>query len=162
MAFLQLEDLVGTVEIIVFPNIYERTASFIREDAVIAVSGSINFKEEEVPKILADRIWEIKNKESFAEGKTIKLRITSETDEHEEQKKLEKIKHILEEHKGDAPVIIFTGRGILKTEGDLWVAPSEELKTKLEDLLGEKNVKMQVFKNDAKKAFQNEKEQKNE
>ena len=59
-------------------------------------------------------------------------------------------------------MIIFTGRGILKTEGDLWVTPNEELKTKLEDLLGEKNVKMQVFKNDAKKAFQNEKEQKNE
>ena len=162
MAFVQLEDLVGTVEIIVFPNVYERSASFIREDAVIAVSGSVNFKEEEVPKILADRIWEIKSKEPFTEGKTIKLRITAETDETEERKKLEKIKHILAEHKGDVPVIIFTGRGVLKTEGDLWVTPHEELKIKLEDLLGEKNVKMQISKSDEKKIFQNEKEQKNE
>jgi len=142
MAFVQLEDLVGTVEIIVFPNVYERTASSIREDAVIAVSGSVNFKEEEEPKILADRIWEIKSKEPFPEGKTIKLRINSETDETEERKKLEKIKHILSENKGDIPVIIFTARGVLKTEADLWVSSNEELRKKLEDLLGEKNVKM--------------------
>ena len=42
------------------------------------------------------------------------------------------------------------------------MAPHEELKKKLEDLLGEKNVKMQISKSDEKKIFQNEKEQKNE
>lgn len=54
MAFVQLEDLYGTVEVIVFPNVYERSVSCIREDSIIAVKGTINFKEEEAPKILAN------------------------------------------------------------------------------------------------------------
>ena len=56
MAFLQLEDLYGTTEVVVFPNVYERCASFTEADQVIAVRGTLNFREEEAPKVLADEI----------------------------------------------------------------------------------------------------------
>ncbi|MGN0714532.1 MAG: OB-fold nucleic acid binding domain-containing protein, partial [Anaerovoracaceae bacterium] len=56
MAFLQLEDLYGVTEIVVFPNVYERCAAFTEVDQVIAVRGTLNFKEEEAPKVLADEI----------------------------------------------------------------------------------------------------------
>ena len=35
MAFLTIEDLVGTVEVIVFPKTYEQSASFPTEDAIV-------------------------------------------------------------------------------------------------------------------------------
>ncbi len=56
MAFLQLEDLYGVTEVVVFPNVYERCAAFTEVDQVIAVRGTLNFKEEEAPKVLADEI----------------------------------------------------------------------------------------------------------
>ena len=45
MAFLELEDMTGYIEVIVFPNIYEQVASRLADDTVIAVSGEISLKE---------------------------------------------------------------------------------------------------------------------
>ncbi|MBQ4649947.1 MAG: DNA polymerase III subunit alpha [Firmicutes bacterium] len=59
MAFLDLEDLYGVAEVVVFPNVYERCAAATGADMVVAVKGTINFKEDEAPKILADEILEI-------------------------------------------------------------------------------------------------------
>ncbi len=56
MAFIQLEDLFGSVEVVVFPTVFESSMAQIKEDNVIVVHGKLNFKEEEAPKILADKI----------------------------------------------------------------------------------------------------------
>ena len=50
MAFVDLEDLYGEVEVVVFPNVYERCREAIEEDNVVVVKGKLNFKEEEMPK----------------------------------------------------------------------------------------------------------------
>lgn len=63
MAFVDLEDLYGTVEVVVFPNVYERFGHAIAEDNVVVIRGKLNFKEEEVPKLLADTIVDIHNVE---------------------------------------------------------------------------------------------------
>lgn len=59
MSFVDLEDLYGTVEVVVFPNVYDRFMHVLSEDNVVAIKGKLNFKEEEVPKLLADTIVEI-------------------------------------------------------------------------------------------------------
>ena len=59
MAFIDLEDLYGVCEVVVFPNVYERCASVCEADKVVAVKGTVNFKEDEAPKILADEILDI-------------------------------------------------------------------------------------------------------
>jgi len=56
MAFVELEDLYGEVEVVVFPNVYERCAGAVFEDNVVVVKGKLNFKEEEMPKLLADSV----------------------------------------------------------------------------------------------------------
>lgn len=63
MAFLQIEDLVGTVEVIVFPNIYERNSGMLTEEAKVFVSGHVNGEEDKASKLICDRIF------SFDEGK---------------------------------------------------------------------------------------------
>ncbi|MBO4990753.1 MAG: DNA polymerase III subunit alpha, partial [Firmicutes bacterium] len=59
MAFIQVEDLYGEVEVIVFPSVFEQARNWIREDGTIVIKGTVNFKEEEAPKILANRIFDL-------------------------------------------------------------------------------------------------------
>ena len=60
MAFVGIEDLYGTAEIVVFPKVYEKVSRLTEIDNVIQVRGTLNFKEDEAPKILADDIIEIR------------------------------------------------------------------------------------------------------
>ena len=55
MAFVQLEDLQGAVEIIVFPRLFEETRDKWQEDKILAVTGTIDYKDG-VSKILADSV----------------------------------------------------------------------------------------------------------
>jgi len=76
MAFLTLEDLLGTVEIIVFPRDYEKYRSVILEDARVLVKGRVSAEEDKAAKLICTEIismddlprelWiRFKNKESF-------------------------------------------------------------------------------------------------
>lgn len=56
MAFVMVEDLYGQMEVIVFPNIYEQSARFFSPDSQIIIEGRISIKEDEQPKILADKV----------------------------------------------------------------------------------------------------------
>lgn len=56
MAFLTLEDLYGQFEVIVFPAILETHAQLLSLEQPVWVEGRVSVKEEEVPKILAERL----------------------------------------------------------------------------------------------------------
>ena len=56
MAFITLEDLVGTVEIIIFPNDYERYKSKLVVDNKVYVTGKVSVNEEENGKIVCSSI----------------------------------------------------------------------------------------------------------
>ncbi len=56
MCFLQLEDKYGSLEIVVFPSVYQAVGGVIKDRAVLFVKGKISCKEDENPKILADMI----------------------------------------------------------------------------------------------------------
>jgi DNA polymerase-3 subunit alpha len=55
MAFAQLEDLGGTIEIVVFPKIYEDTKELWEEDRIVLVTGSVDCRDG-TAKILADSV----------------------------------------------------------------------------------------------------------
>ncbi|MEA4883786.1 MAG: DNA polymerase III subunit alpha [Clostridia bacterium] len=55
MAFVQLEDLTGQVEVIVFPRTYEQTSGLLAPDAKVVVRGKVDVKDDGV-KLLADSI----------------------------------------------------------------------------------------------------------
>ncbi len=76
MAFLTLEDLLGTVEIIVFPRDYEKFRGVIAEDAKVLVRGRVSAEEDKAAKLICTEIlsmdelprelWiRFKNKDSF-------------------------------------------------------------------------------------------------
>lgn len=56
MAFLSLEDLQGTLEVIVFPRDYEKYRPFLTQDQKIFVSGRASFTEEAQGKLICEKI----------------------------------------------------------------------------------------------------------
>ncbi len=56
MAFLNLEDLVGNVEIVVFPRDYEKYGSMLTEDAKIFVRGRVSLEEDKDGKLICEQI----------------------------------------------------------------------------------------------------------
>jgi DNA polymerase III subunit alpha len=56
MAFVQLEDLQGSIEVIVFPRLFEETRGLWQEDKIVLVSGTIDCKGGGDAKLLADSV----------------------------------------------------------------------------------------------------------
>ncbi len=56
MAFVGLEDMTGSLEMLVFPNVLRDTSGFLVEDAIVVVSGRVSMREEEEPKLICDRV----------------------------------------------------------------------------------------------------------
>ena len=56
MAFLTIEDLVGTVEVVVFPRDYEKNAALLVEDAKVFVTGRASVEEDKDGKVICERI----------------------------------------------------------------------------------------------------------
>lgn len=56
MAFLTLEDLVGSVEIVVFPNAYEKYSSKIVEENKVFIEGRVKVEDERDGKLICERI----------------------------------------------------------------------------------------------------------
>ncbi|WP_278868866.1 DNA polymerase III subunit alpha [Ruminococcus bicirculans (ex Wegman et al. 2014)] len=56
MCFVELEDKFGTLEIVVFPSVFQTMGGLIKDRALLHVKGKISCKEEEEPKILADML----------------------------------------------------------------------------------------------------------
>ena len=59
MAFLQIEDLVGSVEVIVFPRDYEKHADKIMEDNKVFIKGRVSVEEEKDAKLILENMMEI-------------------------------------------------------------------------------------------------------
>ena len=56
MAFVQLEDLYGTTEVLVFPKVYDRESPGLQEDAAVVMTGRLSVREDEAPKLLMERV----------------------------------------------------------------------------------------------------------
>ena len=56
MAFLTLEDLLGTVEIVVFPRDYEKWQSMLNEDARVFVQGRVNAEDDKPSKLILEKV----------------------------------------------------------------------------------------------------------
>ena len=57
MAFLTIEDLVGTVEAVVFPRDYERNQALIQPEAKVFIRGRANVEEEKNGKVICEKVY---------------------------------------------------------------------------------------------------------
>jgi DNA polymerase-3 subunit alpha len=144
MAFITLEDLYGTVEGIIFPKIYEKCKDVIYEDNIILVEGTLDVSEEEAPKLICNKITELKKEkaENSKENLSRKLYIKVENAEYYKKIKKELFNNICK-YTGSDCVIIYNQQEkanmVLPMKN--WVnIENEELIRNLKNLLGEDNI----------------------
>ena len=99
MAFITIEDFVGSIECIVFPKIYENHKDLIDEDSLIIIEGRLSISEVDEPKIICEKIAPLNN------YKLDKLYIKIAQDKSKDV--INKINTILKKSPGDTPIYIY-------------------------------------------------------
>ncbi len=56
MAFITLEDLIGSIEVIIFPKFYEKYSRELTEDAKVFVKGRVSVEEDKDGKLILDEL----------------------------------------------------------------------------------------------------------
>ncbi len=140
MAFLTLEDLVGTVEVVVFPRDYEMNSQFLTEDKRVFVRGRVNSEEDKPSKLICEKIW------PFEE---IPMELWVQfADKKEYQEKEQQLFQILRHSEGKDHVAIYvrSERAVRKL-GDNWTVNADDaMQQKLASVFGKENVKVTAMK----------------
>ncbi len=108
MAFVQLEDLQGSIEIIVFPSIYEKTRELWQEDKILIVKGRVDAKGRGA-KVICESVQDYllisrpADEEKYRPGSPRYLRITiRRTGEQErDSERLGQVHSLLQSYEGD-------------------------------------------------------------
>jgi DNA polymerase-3 subunit alpha len=144
MAITMLEDLDGTVEVLVFPSAYQKSGKYVRKDAIVFVRGRLS-KREDRPKVIADEVIPLEHvQQKYTTGLIIKLITTGL-----EEETLYSLRDVLSRHQGDVPVYLDLtlpeGRRTLIEMGrDYCIDPGEELVSEIEEMLGSDVVRFKV------------------
>lgn len=159
MAFVNIEDRYGSMEAVVFPNVYEKYALYLSDGNAILIRGTLNFKENEEPKLICDSIEKARSNEecknnSFAvnagqqEKNSIKKPVNAKPSalylriDDLNTELYNKAKRVLDIFEGSTPVIFYltnSGRKV-KAPSSMWVTLNDVMIKELKFQLGDKNV----------------------
>ena len=143
MAFVQLEDMYGATEVLVFPKVYDRVGGMLVPDAAVLLAGRLSVREEETPKLLLETARPL-------DGAAVAEAPAAPPRQSANEKKLfikapdaarARVLEILETTPGNIPVILVsaeTGRA-QRAPQRYWVDEGYDY-FQLANLLGEKNV----------------------
>ncbi len=136
MAFLQVEDLLGTVEVIVFPRDYEKNNARLVEDNKVFIRGRVSSEEERDGKLICERIT------GFDEiPKKLWIKFSNMTDY---EKNAEELFNLLADSDGKDGVVIYieADRAMKKLPPNKNVCADEELLARLSGKFGKDNIKI--------------------
>ena len=136
MAFLQVEDLVGSVEVIVFPKTYEPNSMKLMEEEKVFLTGRVSLEEERDGKLICESV------RTFDEvPRKLWVKFPDMTSYMEAEQKL--LQAIRESDGSDGVVIyIENPRSMKNLPPNLNVKADRELVTRLTELFGEENIKV--------------------
>lgn len=103
MCFVKLQDMTGTIEIIIFPRVYDLAKTYLMLDQIVVISGKLE-ESEETPIMIAEAVKsfeEVINKSKSSEY-SLEITIPRNTD----RVLLSKIYQVLKSNQGDEPVHI--------------------------------------------------------
>lgn len=136
MAFVTLEDMVGSVEVIVFPRDYENKKQLLNEDAKVFISGRTSIGDDPAGRLICEQVI------PFDEvPKDLWLKFADKT---EYDARWPEVTEILRGSDGHDTVIIYLEKERAKKvlPANWRVAASTEVTEKLMKIIGEKNVKV--------------------
>ena len=136
MAFVSLEDMVGTVEALVFPKIYEKNKQYLTEDSKVFLRGRASIGDDPVGKLVCEEVIPFS-----AIPNELWLQFE---DQEFYERTVDSVMAVLRESEGKDRVVMY-----LKKERKLrrlspsWAINAQgRLLEELYTLLGEKNVKV--------------------
>ena len=135
MAFITIEDLVGTVEVIVFPRDYEKIGKMLNVDDKVFVSGRISAEEDRASKMILESI------RPFSEPK--KELWIQFTDVEEFKRREPELLSTIMDSEGSDSVIIYVKKEKMKKvlPASRNIKITDELLGRLYQIFGAKNVK---------------------
>ena len=150
MAYLTVEDMSGSIEIVVFPKTLHETSKYFSEDAPVLLTGRIDAKEDEAPKIIAstactlseDAIRAMGTAGSSQQGKSGERLYLKVPDM--QCSAYQQVWQELSALPGGMPVVFFvesSGKRLLAPRKN-WVQKNLQLVRRLQFILGENNVIM--------------------
>ncbi len=136
MAFITLEDLVGTVEIIIFPKDFERYHAKLEIDAKIFVQGRANIEEDRNGKIICEKI--------FAFEETKRELWIQFADREAYAAKEEMLLSMMKNYDGNDSVVIYLSaeKQMKRLPASRNVAINGDLLEELYEFIGKNNVKL--------------------
>lgn len=136
MAFLTVEDLYGSVEVIVFPRQYERYHALMQEDSKVFILGHASVEEDRNGKLVCDKIY------SFDDARR-ELWIQF-PDKETFEKQENEILALLSGSDGQDQVVIYLAkeRAMKRLGKNMSVFANNELINELNKKVGEKNIKV--------------------
>ena len=136
MAFLTVEDLVGTTEVLVFPNDYEKNQNRLSEDRKIFVRGRVSASEDQQAKLIAEQIIPF---EDVPAELWLQFPVMEDYKEQRTQ-----LLELFGRYPGKDRVILYIrkDRVYKKLPASVNVDAGEELLSQLRTLLGTENVKI--------------------
>ena len=144
MAFATLEDLNGSLEMILFSDVYKNSISYLGGDVPVVVKGKVDKGEDSV-KIIASALYPLEQaKAAFVNTVHIKAdanRIKANS--------MEKIRGVFNIHTGKSPVyfhLLWNDREVVVAASDEFkVDSSEKFIKDIETLLGEGSVELRAL-----------------
>ncbi|MDO4294304.1 MAG: DNA polymerase III subunit alpha, partial [Eubacteriales bacterium] len=136
MAFLQVEDLVGTVEVIVFPKAYEQFGNKLTEDNKVFLRGRVSAEEDKDGKLVCESV------QAFDEIPK-KIWIKFPTMEAFTSREKELLSAIADSDGRDGIVVyVENPRAMKQLPPNQSVSADRALLERLEEMFGDENVKV--------------------
>ena len=143
MAFLTVEDLVGTVEVVVFPRDYEKWQTLITDDARVFIQGRVNAEDDRPSKLILEKVHSF---EDIPREIWIQFKDKAEYSAAEAE-----LQSFLQSASGTSAVVIYLKdvKAMKRLPAALRIRINEEILGELKKKYGESNVKVveRVLKN---------------
>ncbi len=144
MAIVGLEDLKGSIDLLVFPKTFKSCGHHLVKDAILFFKGNVDKKEQD-PKILVSEITPVQEvHKKFMRSIHVRLVTAGMGDQT-----LKSLQETLAQYPGSVPVYLeFVEKGAISSQmlvdRTLFVRPDENLVQSLQQMLGEEAVSLKI------------------
>ncbi len=152
MAFAQLDDLSGSMELVVFPRAFEAARELLREDALLLVEGKVDMRDDS-PKLLVDTVRSYtppkgapRRREAPSAPKRLRIDIPLTQSEQRVVELAGKLFGILTQYRGETPFSVSLHGALGRVEmafPDIATSYSTELERQVIDLIGEEHFRVE-------------------
>jgi len=153
MLVAQLEDLAGSIEVIVFPKVYQATSREWEADRIVVVQGRIDFKDEKA-KVLCDSVAPLQagprtspEVDTTEETRPLHIRLLSTPQTSQVTEVLREVRLVIEDFEGDQRVILHlpdSRGGFRSILTDCQARDCEEFRAELQKLAGNRGLEIEI------------------